>query len=142
VSASLAELRRQVHDQLADARRVIARLRRDLEQTRAEVRELAPDRDRLQRALVQIDVLTIARDQAEAQARASRRDQTDAEQLLLDTEEDNRLLAERCEGLERALAREREEVSAAKLEIRCLEQQTEQLQSIVDMLTGETKAAS
>lgn len=140
MTTSIADLRQKVGDHLADARRIIAQLRRDLDDSRAETRELARDRDRLQRARVQIDVLGLERTAAESQARASRLEQKQAEELLCAAEQANRHFAERCERLERALAREREEIDAARLETHCLEEQMEQLQSIVDMLTGENKA--
>ncbi|MEE8408209.1 MAG: hypothetical protein V3T05_01260 [Myxococcota bacterium] len=139
MTMSLAALRQKVSDQLGDARRLIARLRSDLAESNAEKQELARDRDRLQRALVQIDVLRIERAEAESQVRTSRLEQKQTEELLCNAEEDNRHLTERCAGLERALARERADVDAARLETRCLEQQIDQMQSIVDMLSGESK---
>lgn len=138
MSTSVADLRLRVAEQLDDARRAIARLRTELEASRAENEALSRDRTRLQRALVQMDLLQMEVASAEARARTCRVEYKRVEEQLADSRQDRGYLADRCATLERALARERAELDAARQEIRCLEEQMEQLRSIVALLSGET----
>ncbi len=137
MSAPLEALRRKVGNQVADAMASISKLREQLDAAREENRALLADRDRLERALVRIDVLELERTEAESRVHEARLERKRLEEALTDVEDERDSLAARCEDLEALAQRERAALDEARLEIGCLEEQIDELRSIVKLLSGD-----
>lgn len=130
-------LRNQVGGQLTDLQQVVVDLTRQLAAATKENRILARDRGRLQELLAQAELLKVQRSDAESRWRASMKEREQLERARRALEAERVELAEQCVRLEHALAHERAAMESARAEIACLEEQVEQLHSIVAMLTSD-----
>ena len=127
-SPTAAELRRSVHEQLVRAERLIQSLTRDLDSERARGRALAGERDRLQLELATADARRV-----QLQEQKERLERT-----IVDLDRERRRLTEEGAHLRAELDAERE---GAAQEIRCLEEQVQELTATVELLSGEGREA-
>jgi regulator of replication initiation timing len=134
-STDIADLRQRIADEVAGTERVVAALGRDLAQHRRENRALARDRDHLRERLAQAEVTKLEQANTESLWRASLRDRQGVEDSLRALDEENRKLRERCAELERDLAHERQRSEVAALEVACLAEQIEELETIIALLS-------
>ena len=136
-AAAHAVLRERVTGQLSRLEHVITELRGALETSRLENRMLTDDRDRLQEALLRADVAEIGLATAESRWRASATDERGLKSSHDRLAKENGELADRCRRFQASLAQERDEHGETKLEIACLQEQVDELQSIVALLTRD-----
>jgi chromosome segregation ATPase len=130
-------LRSQLGGQITDLQQVVVDLTRQLAEATKENRGLARDRNRVQELLAQADLLKVQHTDAQSRWRASLQEREQLEESRRGLEAEKIELAEHCARLEHALAHERAATEAARAEIACLEEQVEQLHSIVAMLRRE-----
>jgi len=130
-------LRSQLGGQLTDLQQVVVDLTRQLAAATKENRILARDRGRLQELLAQAELLKVQRSDADSRWRASMQEREQLEEARRALEAERIEITEHCARLEHALAHQRAAMESARAEIACLEEQVEQLHSIVAMLTSD-----
>lgn len=136
----VAALRRRIGDELGHAERVIAALTRDLDRYRRDNAALTRERDRLRERATALEVVRLARDDAEALWRTTVHEQRDLAAALRQLEEAHQELARRCADLQRALDGERARTQLAAQEIECLEQQVTELEAILRLVVPPDSA--
>jgi chromosome segregation ATPase len=130
-----ARLRERVGQQLNSLEHMVQSQRNALSEVRDEKRQLAEERDRLQQELARAELRGTGLSETEAQWRETQREQLRNARSLQAAQRENDELRQRCADLEQALAVEREARQTQQLELECLQEQVQQLEAIVGLLT-------
>ena len=133
----LASLRRRVDGQVSSTQEYIDALRQDVAHFREENERLTKQCNRLSHAELSLDVARLELSELSARSQVEAVENDRLHGLLGTLEEENSDLAARCEDLESSIAHERESGRLAKIEVRTLQEQVDQLESMVDMLSSQ-----
>lgn len=133
----LHQLRQRVDGQVSNAQEYMDALRQDLARYREENERLTKQCNRLDRTELSLDVSRLELSELSSRSQADAVEKQRLETLVRTLEKENSELASRCEDLESSIVHERESRSLAKLEIRTLQEQVDQLESMVDLLSSQ-----